>query len=300
MNTSRRGFFFGLLSVFLPLQLWAQTAALENPQPDAAVSGISVISGWKCTAGALTVSFDGGEAYAIAYGTIREDTETLCNDTDNGFSFLWNWGRLIEGEHTVQVFDDGVEFANVTVYVTNYGEEFLQDRTATTLAPNFPADGQTAILEWQQSQQNFTVTQIAPISPPASGEFDVSGTLAFNNCTTPANDADYSYTATLSITPWPFGFLGVVPTFMLSPTAHAVWNLDGAVYGPQFTGASGGIKGTIILTGVGDPVILRGHFITSGVNTDTTKTILYIGVARFPGGEGICQFEGGFTATRIL
>ena len=48
-----------LTGLLLPSFVWAP-AALENPQPGSFQSGIALVSGWKCTAGAITVVFDGG------------------------------------------------------------------------------------------------------------------------------------------------------------------------------------------------------------------------------------------------
>lgn len=285
-------------SLFVAAPLWAQTATLENPQPGATVSGITAITGWKCTAGEIKVSFDGGPQYIVGYGTIREDTLPACGDTNNGFSFLWNWGRLSDGSHTVQLFDNGVEFANVNINVMNYGTEFLTDVTNSTLAPNFPVSGQTATLTWQQSLQSFVVTKIEALSPPASGSFDVSGFFELNHCTTPGNNASHLYTTTLSITPDRFGFVGTTGSFPFGPSLQAFLSLEGTFYGDSGFYATGGVRGTLAVPSSTISNNLSGYF-SSGVITDVSMSVTYRGVASFPEGEGICQFEGSFTATRI-
>src|SRR5690606_14806053 len=96
--------------VFLPTLALAQ-GALEIPQRDSYQTGIGVVSGWKCTAGTITVSFDGGPPIPAVYGSVRGDTQAMCGDTNNAFVLLWNWNLLGDGRHTIQVFDDGVPFA---------------------------------------------------------------------------------------------------------------------------------------------------------------------------------------------
>jgi hypothetical protein len=121
----------------MPHAAWAQ-GILENPQPDSYQSGISVVSGWKCTAGTVTVQFDKGPLYTAAYGTIREDTQGVCGDQNNGFGLLWNWNRLGDGQHTVRVFDNGVQFGQATFTVTTLGAEFLRGVTGSAFVLQFP------------------------------------------------------------------------------------------------------------------------------------------------------------------
>lgn len=284
-------------TVLFAAPLWAQTATLENPQPGATVSGITAITGWKCTAGEVKVSFDGGPQYVVGYGTIREDTVAVCGDTNNGFSFLWNWGRLSDGNHTVQLFDDGVEFANVNINVMNYGAEFLTGVTNSTFVPNFPAAGETATLTWQQSLQNFVVSKTESLSPPASGLFNVAGTFALSNCTAPGNNTSHEYTTMLGISPDRYGFLGTINPFSLGPDLQGAFSLDGSVYGETDLSAAGGVRGTLGPPGGEVNIFLRGYFYSS--LTSTTLELDYTGVASFLVGGGICQFDGRFTATRI-
>ena len=74
---------------------WALASTLEIPGDGTTVSGIGVISGWKCEAvGDITVSFDDGDPIPLLYGSARGDTSASCNDDDglNGFVAIWNWG----------------------------------------------------------------------------------------------------------------------------------------------------------------------------------------------------------------
>ena len=131
-------------------------AILENPSLGSAQSGLGVISGWACEAGEIVIELDGTPLQA-AYGTVREDTRGVCDDTDNGFSLLWNWNNLGAGSHTVRALIDGVEFANTTVRVTTFGKEFLRGVSGTFPIPDFPSPGETKKLQWEESLQNFVI-----------------------------------------------------------------------------------------------------------------------------------------------
>ena len=134
---------------------------LENPGPNAFQSGIGVLSGWVCEAGAVEIAIEteSGETerHAAGYGTERGDTQEVCGDTDNGFGLLFNWNRLGEGEHEVIAFVDDVELGRATVRVTTLGEEFVRGAEGECVVEDFPALGQTVTLEWQQTSQNFVI-----------------------------------------------------------------------------------------------------------------------------------------------
>ena len=147
---------------------------LENPGPDSFQSGVGVISGWVCAAGAVEIEIktESGEVRRemAAYGTARADTAALpdgtplCGDTDNGFGLLFNWNRLGTGEHTVVAFVDGVELGRAVVRVTTVGEgaeeEFLRGAEGECVVEDFPMLGETVRLEWQQNNQNFVITEV--------------------------------------------------------------------------------------------------------------------------------------------
>ena len=122
-----------------------------------------MLSGWVCAAEVVEIELN-GVPQAAAYGTERLDTAGVCGDTDNGFGVLFNWNRLRDGEHEVVALVDGVELGRATVTVTTLGAEFVRDIAGTCVVADFPAMGQTALLEWQQNNQNFV---IAEGSPPA-------------------------------------------------------------------------------------------------------------------------------------
>jgi len=96
-------------------------ANLESPQQNSFESGIGLIRGWVCQANAVDIQIDGGERQRVAYGTTRKDTLAVCGDTDNGFGYTFNWNTLGNGDHRLQAFADGAEFADVTFTVATLG-----------------------------------------------------------------------------------------------------------------------------------------------------------------------------------
>ena len=148
------------------LQTALVAGALENPGPDSFQSGIGVLSGWVCEAEFVDIEIN-GETHPAAYGTERLDTAQrrkdgtpLCGDTDNGFGLLFNWNLLGAGEHEVVALVDGVELDRATVTVTTLGAEFLQGAAGECMVEDFPTAGQLVTLEWQQTSQNFVITDL--------------------------------------------------------------------------------------------------------------------------------------------
>ena len=137
---------------------------LENPAPYSFQSGVGVLSGWVCAAEAVVIEMTQADGtvltQAAAYGTERLDTADLCGDTDNGFGLLFNWNRLGAGAHEVVALVDGEELGRATVTVTTLGEEFLRGVEGECVVDDFPTEGQTVTLTWQQGQQNFVITDV--------------------------------------------------------------------------------------------------------------------------------------------
>ena len=142
---SRRliGMIAGLVLLLSPA--WALASVLESPADGGTVSGIGVISGWKCDAeGDITVRFDGGNQVPLLYGSERGDTgvSAVCTDDGlNGFVAIWNWSILRDGEHTVIAYDDGVEFDRATFSVVNFGESFVREAAGECTIEDFPVNG---------------------------------------------------------------------------------------------------------------------------------------------------------------
>ena len=136
---------------------------LENPRANSFQSGVGVISGWACHANEIVIELD-GRPFKASYGTEREPAvERICGHSNAGFSLLWNWNNLGAGPHTVRALIDGVEFANTTVRVTTFGEDpFPRGWSGRFDLPDFPASGETTIVQWEESLQNFVITDGQP------------------------------------------------------------------------------------------------------------------------------------------
>ena len=145
---------------------------LGNPGANSFQSGIGVISGWVCEAEAVEIEITAADGTVhrleAAYGTERADTETtpdgeaLCGDTDNGFGLLVNWNEFGAGEHTVVALVDGEELGRAVVQVTvlDAEEPFVRGLVGECVVEDFPGEGETVTLEWQQTQQNFVITGV--------------------------------------------------------------------------------------------------------------------------------------------
>ena len=136
------------------------TGLLENPGQNSFQSGVRVLSGWVCDADAVEVELGHLGRQMAAYGTERLDTEPVCGDTDNGFGLLFNWNLLGDGKHEIVAYVDDVELGRATVRVTTLGEEFLQGVEGECVVEDFPAVGQSVLLEWQQPSQNFVIVDV--------------------------------------------------------------------------------------------------------------------------------------------
>ena len=153
---------FRLVCALVPLILapsLTHASTLEIPGKGDTLSGIGVISGWKCEAeGDITVRFDGGVPIRMVYGSERGDTRSTCGDTDNGFLAIFNWALLLDGEHVAVAYDDGVEFDRAAFTVATVGEEFLTDARVRVRVPDFPSPGETTWFEWNEATQHLEMT----------------------------------------------------------------------------------------------------------------------------------------------
>ena len=146
-------------------ELPANDVTIEVPGEDSTMSGIGVISGWSCLGGELAAEFRNAAGEVIgttplANGSERGDTESTCGDTLNGFSATMNWNIPTLGDaKTIHLIQNGEELASHNFSVMAFGLEFLPGMW-TTMIPDFPAAGQSATVEWDESQQRFVVTEI--------------------------------------------------------------------------------------------------------------------------------------------
>ena len=135
----------------------AYAAYLDIPGNGSTLSGIGVISGWKCEATAITVVIDDGTPIPMLHGSERGDTRGACGDTNNGFLAIFNYALLDDGEHTAVAYDNGEEFARSTFEVGTLGEEFVRGARAEVRVENFPSPGESTLLVWNEASQHFEV-----------------------------------------------------------------------------------------------------------------------------------------------
>ena len=139
---------------------------LEIPSQGDTLSGIGVISGWKCEAeGGITVRVDDGNPLPTLYGLSRGDTEETCGDTDNGFVTYFNWSLLGDGTYTVAALDNGVKFDSSTVRVATFGEEFVEDADPGPFTIlDFPSLGEKAEFVWNTSTQHLELLSLSQVN----------------------------------------------------------------------------------------------------------------------------------------
>ena len=149
------------------------TGFLENPRHNSSQSGIGTISGWVCEAEEVIIEFEGvkqgapyHQRWKAAYGTNRSDTRGVCGDSDNGFGLLFNWNLLTDGPHEVTVLVDGEELGRSDITVTTLDGEFLRrEAQQQHVIDHFPYYGESVVLEWEQSLQNFVIVEKRPTWP---------------------------------------------------------------------------------------------------------------------------------------
>jgi hypothetical protein len=164
-------------------QALAVVGYVENPQPNSTQSGITLISGWTCAPASVTASIDGGPLLVIPFGGERVDTVGICGDqVNNGFGLLYNYNRLAPGAHTIRVFVNGVQLQSDVVFtVRNFGKEFIEGLQGRRYLDNFPWVGQRAIVEWQQSKQNFGIVGTDAM-PSLEGTFYGGSVYTVSGC----------------------------------------------------------------------------------------------------------------------
>ena len=171
----------GLVLLLSPA--WALANRLEIPGNGATMSGIGVISGWKCEAGDITVRLDEGDPIPTLYEFPRGDTSGICGDANNGFVTYFNWAILSDGEeHTAVAYDDGVEFARTTFSVATLGEEFVVGAAGECTIEDFPAPGESATFKWNQSTQHLELVPIDPDLAQFDGSWHAEANTMGSSC----------------------------------------------------------------------------------------------------------------------
>ena len=150
----------------------AHAATLGVPGEGTTLSGVSLISGWKCEAeGDLTIQFfddndalvsiKGTDTFPLPHGSARPDTAGRCGDMHNGFSSTWNWGEMADGQYTAVVYEDGEEFDRNTFTVVTFGEDFVRGASGMCTIPDFPSSGESARFVWNQGTQHLELVHVA-------------------------------------------------------------------------------------------------------------------------------------------
>ncbi len=173
---------FALMSalVISPVLSNAQ-GSLENPASGIIESGISIISGWHCSASKVDIYIDEKSAGYSLVSSSRGDTASICGKSDTGFSFLINYNELTPGAHNIKTYADGVKFGDVNFNATQSGgTAFLQNASKSVVVSDFPSSGRSATLQWSQSKQSFIVTSVSSpaVTPtPLTGLSKLYGTI---------------------------------------------------------------------------------------------------------------------------
>ncbi|WP_456404162.1 PhoPQ-activated protein PqaA family protein [Thiolapillus sp.] len=131
---------------------------LENPAQGSFQSGISVISGWACDAENIEIELDDEFYLGAGYGARRADTQKICGDADNGFGLLYNLNLQGDGLHKVRALTDGRVIGSTEFTVTTLGAPFRRGLSGVYQLSDFPEQGQSVSVTWQQSQQNFAIS----------------------------------------------------------------------------------------------------------------------------------------------
>jgi hypothetical protein len=144
----------------------------------------------------------------------REDTRSACGDADNGFGLLFNWNILGDGQHTVKVFDGGVQFGSAIITVATFGTEFLVGQSGT-LTGTFA--GRQVTAQWSESARNFIVTTAG--QPPLTGDvmagLYIGKTSQSGSCATVLDDDIVGCPTRLFIGPDATGAPALIPNSLV-------------------------------------------------------------------------------------
>lgn len=165
-----------------------QNARLESPAPGSFQSGIGLIRGWVCKPSQVTIELDGKLVVTAVYGEQRGDTQAICGDVENGFSYQVNWNEVGAGKHSVRALADGQEIGTATFTVVTLGlGSFVQGLTTDPFSiANFPRTGPNVQLRWDESLQNFQLTSALPSERNQEAFTNKTGTVIDKDGTTAA------------------------------------------------------------------------------------------------------------------
>ncbi len=133
---------------------------LESSGAASFQGGIGMGSGWVRDAEGRVIGIN-GTAQSAGYGAERTDTEEMCESTDNGFG-LFVQPKPFGGREAWcgGAGRWGVVLGRAVVRVTALGEEFAKDVVGSCEVADFPSPGEGVTPEWQESSQNFAITNV--------------------------------------------------------------------------------------------------------------------------------------------
>jgi hypothetical protein len=191
--------------------------SLENPQPGGHESGIGSVTGWYCDAVKIEIEFDGRDKLLAGYGTTRVDTQTICGKSNTGFSLLINWNLLGAGPHVVRALADGVEFGRASATVVPLGAEFWPGVSGTMRLDNFPQAGKGVIAAWQESKQNFVISEYLQSVPSMDGAWFGPVLEQWSGCSDPAYNGNHGANVTWSVALFDGGNLSINGNIQTTP-----------------------------------------------------------------------------------
>mgnify|MGYP006981150417 FL=1 len=118
----------------------------KAPTNNATVSGIGEISGWVCDANKVEAQMDDNNLFPIIYGTPMEDSETVCGDLNNGYTFPINWNNLGLGNHRLKIFVDDMQTTEVAFNVSAIESVSYDSTTRIVTIPRVIADENKAYI----------------------------------------------------------------------------------------------------------------------------------------------------------
>lgn len=154
--------------------------AVEEPNDSQIKSGISNIRGWAIglkDIRLVELSIDGGAFQPVPYGSVRSDVASTFSQYpksgNSGFSMIFNWSSLSNGQHQISVrahdVDDNVVTVNRSFTVARFNDSFIDNvniagsssisnqKTVTLNNVNADNVNYTVKLEWDNAAQKFNV-----------------------------------------------------------------------------------------------------------------------------------------------
>lgn len=134
----------------------------ESPLAGGLESGRALIRGWTCDAASVTAILD-GQTLTLPYGSSRADTQSICGDSDNGYSLAINWNDYDDGEHQISLAIDGVALESRSFSIaTPGGQGTVSGIQSRHLLSGFPHDNDQLTLQWSEPHQNYRIVGYEP------------------------------------------------------------------------------------------------------------------------------------------